>query len=242
MRRQPLLRVLERRTPPVEDAAVAIDEGRVRVNGAVVTNPGSLVDPNASIKVDEPAEPRGVRKLGFALDHFDVAVAGRTCLDLGACTGGFTLALLQRGAAKVYAVEVGYGQLLGSLRQDPRVVNLERTNLGDLRPGLVDQPVDLVVCDVTLLTLGQAIGQVTANLGLRPGTELVGLVKPMVELRTNHLPTADDDLAAARRAAADGVERAGWDVTGVVESAVRGGNGAVEYLLRATRRDGPASR
>lgn len=242
MRRQPLLRVLERRTPPVDDPATAIAERRVRVNGAVVTNPASLVDPNASIKVDDPAEPRGVRKLGFALDHFGVDPAGKTCLDLGACTGGFTLALLQRGAAKVYAVEVGYGQLLGSLRQDPRVVNLERTNLGELTPEKIEDPPDLVVVDVTLLTLGDAVGQVTANLDLPRGTELVGLVKPMVELRTNHLPTTDDELAEARTSAVAGVEQSGWEVTATVESAMRGGNGAVEYFLRASRRAGPASR
>lgn len=236
MRRVPLLRALERRTPPVDDPAGAIAEGRVRVNGAVVTNPASMVDPAASIKVEEHEGPRGVRKLGFALDHVGAAVDGRTCLDLGACTGGFTLALLERGARRVYAVEVGYGQLLGSLRQDPRVVNLERTNLGALTPELVPDPIDLVVVDVTLLTLGEAIGQVTANLALRPGTELVGLVKPMVELHTNRLPTTDDELAAARTSAAEGVEAAGWAVLDVLESAMRGSNGAVEYFVHARRR------
>lgn len=236
MRRVTLLRALERRTPPVDDPASAIAEGRVRVNGAVVTNPKSMVAPGASVKVDDGGGPRGVRKLGFALDHFGVTVAGRTCLDLGACTGGFTLALLERGAARVYAVEVGYGQLLGSLRQDPRVVNLERTNLGALTPGLVPGPTELVVVDVTLLTLGEAIGQVTAGLGLAPGTELVGLVKPMVELRTNRLPTGEEELAAARAGAADGVVAAGWEVRGVVESAMTGSNGAVEYFVHARRR------
>lgn len=236
MRRVTLLRALERRTPPVEDPASAVAEGRVRVNGAVVTNPRSMVDPGASIKVDESGGPRGVRKLGFALDHFGVAVGGRACLDLGACTGGFTLALLERGAARVYAVEVGYGQLLGSLRQDPRVVNLERTNLGALTPELVPDAIELVVVDVTLLRLGEAIGQVSASLGLAPGAELVGLVKPMVELRTNRLPTGEGELAAARTRAADGVAAAGWEVLGVVESAMRGSNGAVEYFVHARRR------
>ena len=208
----------------------------MRVNGAVITNPGSMVDPNASIKVDEPTGPRGTQKLGFALDHFGVAVDGRTCLDLGACTGGFTLALLERGARRVFAVEVGFGQLLGSLRQDERVVNLERTNLGSLSPAIVDEPVELLVVDVTLLPLGEAVRQVTQGLGVAVGTELVGLVKPMVELRTNELPSDEAVLTEARDAAVLGVEEAGWDVVGVVTSALRGSHGAVEYFVHARRR------
>ena len=235
MRRVPLLRVLERRTPPVDDPAGAIAEGRVRVNGAVVSNPASMVDPNASIKVEAGGPPRGVRKLGFALDHFGVRPAGKACLDLGACTGGFTLALLERGARRVFAVEVGYGQLLGSLRQDERVVNLERTNLGALTPTVVDEPVELVVVDVTLLPLGEAVAQVTEALDPAPGTEVVGLVKPMVELRTNELPTSEAVLLEARDAAARGVEAAGWQVAGVVTSAMRGSNGAVEFFVHARR-------
>lgn len=234
-RRLPLLRALERRTPPVDDPQAAIAEGRVRVNGAVMTNPGSMVDPGASIKVETGGPPRGVQKLGFALDHFGVEPAGRTCLDLGACTGGFTLALLERGARKVFAVEVGYGQLLGSLRQDERVVNLERTNLGALTPALIDDPVDLLVVDVTLIPLGDAIAQVTASLNLTAGTEVVGLVKPMVELRTNELPTSEEQLLATRDAAARGVEAAGWRVEGVVTSAMRGSHGAVEFFVHARR-------
>lgn len=235
MRRLPLLRVLDRRTPPIDGPEAAIAEGRVRVNGAVVTNPASMVDPNASIKVEAGGPPRGVQKLGFALDHFGVEPAGLTCLDLGACTGGFTLALLERGARRVFAVEVGYGQLLGSLRQDPRVVNLERTNLGSLSSELIDEPVQLLVVDVTLIPLGEALAQVTASLDPAPGTDVVGLVKPMVELRTNELPTSEERLLEARDAAVRGIEVAGWHVENVVTSAMRGSHGAVEFFVHARR-------
>jgi 23S rRNA (cytidine1920-2'-O)/16S rRNA (cytidine1409-2'-O)-methyltransferase len=234
-RRIPLAAALAARQPPVDDPEDAVLAGLVEVDGAVVLNPRSQVRSDARIIVREPKEPRGVRKLGFALDAWSVEVAGKACLDLGACTGGFTTALLDRGARVVYAVDVGHGQLLGSLRQDPRVVNLERTNLSEVTPARVPEPVELLVADITNLALGQAVAQVTAALSLPDGAELVALVKPMFELGWGELPTSADDLADALGGARAGVEGAGWRVLGDVESPMRGSGGAVEFFLRAVR-------
>lgn len=220
----------------MDDPAGAVAAGRVLVDGAVVTNPSSQVRADARVVVQEPRTPRGVEKLGRALDSLGVAVAGRTVLDVGACTGGFTQAALDRGAARVWAVDVGFGQLLGSLRQDPRVVNLERTNASEVTVELLGGPVDLIVIDVTYVRLGTIISELSARLDPPAGTELVGLVKPMFELERGELPDDPADLAEAGRRAAADAEAAGWDVLSVTESAVRGSQGAVELFLRARRR------
>jgi 23S rRNA (cytidine1920-2'-O)/16S rRNA (cytidine1409-2'-O)-methyltransferase len=172
-------------------------------------------------------ELHGREKLGFALARFDVAVDGRVAFDCGASTGGFTQALLDAGAAKVYAVDAGFGQLLGSLRQDPRVVNLERTNLAE---AVVDEPVDVVTLDLSYLALVDALPQ------LRCGTELVALVKPMFELHLGSLP-ADQDagLADALALVRDGARACGWTVLDSCPSPVLGRNGALEGWVHARR-------
>jgi 23S rRNA (cytidine1920-2'-O)/16S rRNA (cytidine1409-2'-O)-methyltransferase len=233
--RRPLLDLLRARRPELDDPATAIAEGRVRVDGAVISNPRSLVRADASVVTEPPRVLQGVRKLGAALDRFAVDPAGRVALDVGASTGGFTTALLDRRARLVYAVDVGYGQLLGSLRQDPRVRTLERTNVADLRPALLDEPPDLFTVDVSKLSLAAAIAQLTANLAPAPGAELVGLVKPMFELRTAELPTTEEDFAAAVDHAATAAAEHGWQVLGSMRSPVAGHRGAVEHFLHARR-------
>jgi 23S rRNA (cytidine1920-2'-O)/16S rRNA (cytidine1409-2'-O)-methyltransferase len=237
VRRITLLQLLARRDPPVDDALSALAEGRVTVEGAVVTNPASAVRLDARVVVAAPKRPRGVDKLGHVLDKLDIRPEGRTALDVGACTGGFTLALLERGAMRVFSVDVGYGQLLGSLRQDPRVVNLERTNVADLDARLIDRPVDLVVIDVTYVRLGLVISELSGRLEFPPGAVLVGLVKPMFELERGEVPRAPEELAEAGRRAAADAEAAGWTVVDLVESEVRGAQGAVELFLHC--RQGP---
>jgi 23S rRNA (cytidine1920-2'-O)/16S rRNA (cytidine1409-2'-O)-methyltransferase len=240
VRRRKLIDLLEDRDPPVEDPDVALAEQRVTVDGAVVTNPTSMVRPDARIVVRPPKVPQGVRKMRAALDRFGIDVAGRRALDLGACTGGFTLALLDAGAAQVAAVDVGYGQLLGSLQQDPRVRNHERTNVAEVTPALLGGHPDLVVVDVTKLSLRDVARQLVANEVPGPGTELVGLVKPMFELGWGELPTTDDDLGEALRLAVEGIAAEGWDVVATMESPVRGHRGAVEYFVHARWPDPPA--
>jgi len=229
-RRVAIVKLLARMDPPVDDPESALAEHRVLVDGAVVTNPASQVLPSARVVVKPERRPRGTRKLTAALDRFDVAVAGRVGLDLGACTGGFTQALLDRGATRVFAVDVGYGQLLGSLRQDPRVVSLERTNVADVTPELLGTRPGVVVVDVTKLSLREVGRQLVDRDVPGPGTELVGLVKPLFELGIGELPEGDE-LARALRLAEEGLVEAGWEHLGSMESPMRGHRGAVEFFV-----------
>jgi 23S rRNA (cytidine1920-2'-O)/16S rRNA (cytidine1409-2'-O)-methyltransferase len=172
-------------------------------------------------------ELHGREKLGFALTRFEVDVEGRVAFDCGASTGGFTQALLDAGAARVYAVDAGFGQLLGSLRQDARVVNLERTNLAD---AVVDEPVDVVTLDLSYLALADALPQ------LRCGTELLALVKPMFELRLGALPDDQEaGLASAIDLARGAATACGWNVVDSCPSPVLGRNGALEGWVHARR-------
>lgn len=233
----PLVKLLAKQRPDIDQPEAAIAGMAVQVDGTIVTNPRANVRPDASIvvKVDQPL--RGIEKLGYALDTLGIEVADETCLDVGASTGGFTRALLDRGAARVYAVDVGHGQLLGSLRADPRVVNLERTNVADLSDDLVPDTLDLVVIDVSKLSLGEATRQMTERVRLRPAAELIGLVKPMFELRLAELPTGLGQLDEACARASRAISDAGWRVLQVIESAVRGNRGAVEFFVHATFAD-----
>ena len=172
---------------------------------------------------------RGEAKLEAALAAFGVDVAGRVALDAGASTGGFTRTLLRHGARRVYAVDAGHGQLLGSLRQDPRVVNLEATNLGALDRVLVPEAVEVVTLDLSYLPLTDAVPQLDR---IDVAGDLVALVKPQFELR---LATPPEDTRPALAAAIAGIERAGWLVEASIESPVRGAHGSLEYFVWARR-------
>lgn len=225
---------LGRRRPDLDDPGAAIAAGFVAVGGLVVTNPASMVGPEASISVRDPAPLRGSVKLRAALEMFGVEVAGRVALDVGAAAGGFTRVLLDAGAIRVYAVDVGHGQLLGSLRQDERVVDLEATNIADLDPELVPDPVGLVTLDLSYLSLADAVGQL-GGVGFAPGAELLGLVKPMFELQRGTAPTDPASLEAATGRAVEGIRTAGWEVLGASPSPVTGAKGAIEGWVRAVR-------
>jgi 23S rRNA (cytidine1920-2'-O)/16S rRNA (cytidine1409-2'-O)-methyltransferase len=182
----------------------------------------------------ERAPLRGEAKLRAALDTFGIDVRERVCLDLGAAAGGFTRVLLDAGAARVYAVDVGFGQLLGSLRQDPRVLNLEATNVSKLDTRLIHEPIEVVTIDVSYLALAAAVTQLDRIL-LDDTVDLVGLVKPMFELRLPTAPSDPQTVDAAIERAVIGIEAAGWTVVGTMPSPVLGGRGAVEALLHARR-------
>jgi 23S rRNA (cytidine1920-2'-O)/16S rRNA (cytidine1409-2'-O)-methyltransferase len=182
----------------------------------------------------QSAELRGAVKLRSALDAFGVVVADRVCLDVGASTGGFTSVLLERGAAKVYAVDAGHGQLLGSLRQDARVVNLENTNIADLSRDVVRDPIDLFTVDVSYLSLSSAVAQLSSLVEITHGATLVGLVKPMFELRLAQAPTDEPSLDRAIEAAREGAESAGWNVTATLRSPNPGAKGALEGFIYAS--------
>jgi len=224
---------LARTHPELDDPREAIAAGSVLVNGVVRMNPDSLVRVG-SVTLGREHRLRGEAKLGAALAAFSVSIAGRTALDVGAAAGGFTRVLLAAGATRVYAVDAGHGQLLGSLRQDARVVNLERTNVGELDATLVPDVIDVVTVDLSYLALHDAVPQLNA-LVFSCEAHLIALVKPQFELELARLPKSDEDLNDAVRRAREGLAQSGWRVRGAVRSPVKGAGGAIEFLVHATR-------
>jgi 23S rRNA (cytidine1920-2'-O)/16S rRNA (cytidine1409-2'-O)-methyltransferase len=180
---------------------------------------------------------RGEAKLRAALDMRSIDVTGVTALDVGASAGGFTAVLLERGARQVYAVDAGHGQLRGWLRQDPRVVNLEATNVAALDASVIGEVIDVITVDVSYLSLTAAVQQLD-RVRTSAGCTLVGLVKPMFELRLATAPTSPELVERAAQRAAGGVSSAGWTVLGWAHSPVPGARGAREAFLYA-QRDGP---
>ena len=230
-----LLEAVSERFPGLADPATAIETGQVLVNGIPVRNRASRVRPGSSVALRPGQALRGSLKLEAALARFPIPLSGSVALDLGAAAGGFTQALLAHGAARVYAVDVGHGQLLGSLRQDPRVVNLEATNLSELTPQLVPEPAAVVTADLSNLALALALPQLDVRI-LAAQAHLVALVKPMFELGLARLPTSPGQLEEAVRRAEEGAERSGWRVLGSIPSPVPGAGGAAEFFLHAERR------
>ncbi|ATQ43498.1 TlyA family RNA methyltransferase [Caulobacter mirabilis] len=228
-------------------ARAAIEAGRVTADGKVVGKASEAVDEAAEINA-EAAHPwvgRGGLKLDHALTLWPVEVAGRVVLDVGASTGGFTQVVLSRGAAKVYAVDVGAGQLHPSLASDPRVVELSGTDARILDASLVPEAPDLIVTDVSFISLAKAL---PAALALaRPGAELVALVKPQFEVGRDNVGKGGivKDEAARIQALADvaaWLECIGWTVLATADSPVAGGDGNREFLLRARNDRSPSSR
>jgi 23S rRNA (cytidine1920-2'-O)/16S rRNA (cytidine1409-2'-O)-methyltransferase len=244
-RRRPRLRRLDaelaRRHPGLADPARAIADGEVLVGGLVARNPATLVRADASIALVRRRPLKGETKLRAALQWFAVPVAGRIALDLGASAGGFTRALLDAGAARVYAVDAGHGQLLGSLRADERVVDLERTNVGELTTELVPERVDLVTMDLSYLSIARALPQLR-RISLAGGAALVALVKPQFELGLAAPPPGAEGLRQALDSAIRGVEAAGWSVRGSRPSPVRGAAGSAECFVYAVRAAGSSRR
>jgi 23S rRNA (cytidine1920-2'-O)/16S rRNA (cytidine1409-2'-O)-methyltransferase len=226
------------RRPDVESSAIA--DGRVLVDGRVLTNPAARVRYDASIRVMPERRLRGEIKLTYALHRFRVDVDGCVTVDVGANVGGFTTALLNRGARRIYAVDAGVGQLLGRLRSNPRVINLEGCNLGELSVALVPESVDVIAVDVSYVSLADAAPQLN-RLDIRATAELVALVKPTFELHRGSVAASPTDVATAVDLAADAIDRAGWHVVDVCDAPATGQRGAREAFIHA-RRAGPRPR
>jgi 23S rRNA (cytidine1920-2'-O)/16S rRNA (cytidine1409-2'-O)-methyltransferase len=213
--------------------AVAVGEGDAARHDR---KPGDLVAADTSLAVSTPTPyvSRGGYKLAAALEAFEIEPSGLVALDVGASTGGFTDVLLQRGASRVYALDVGRGQLAEPLRRDPRVVSMERTNARDLGSSTLTEPIDLATIDVSFISLGLVLGQVAATLR-RPGGQIVALVKPQFEAgrgRTDHGVVRD---AAIHRevlertiATAQGL---GLGTRAVIASPITGPEGNREFLV-----------
>jgi 23S rRNA (cytidine1920-2'-O)/16S rRNA (cytidine1409-2'-O)-methyltransferase len=213
--------------------------GKVRVGEGDAARhdrkPGDLLPADAPVAVTEPAPyvSRGGYKLAAALDAFEIDPAGFAVLDVGASTGGFTDVLLQRGASRVYALDVGRGQLADSLRRDPRVISMERTNARDLTAGTLPEPIALAVVDVSFISLGVVLGPVKAT--LRPGGQIVALVKPQFEAgrgRTDHGvvrdPAIHREVLERTVMTAQGL---GLGTRAVIPSPITGPEGNREFLV-----------
>ena len=222
-----------------ERARALVMSGAVLVRGQPETKPGTMLDPAVEIVLreqDHPYVSRGALKLVKGLDTFAIDPTGMVCLDIGASTGGFTDVLLRRGAAKVYAIDVGYGQLAWSLRGDPRVVVLERENVRNLDLDKVPEPCDLAVIDVSFISLTLVLPRVAELLRPPPGKPIVALVKPQFEVGREQVGKGgvvrDEQV---RRSAVDKVRTwaaaNGFVAGDDVESPITGPAGNVEYLL-----------
>lgn len=200
--------------------------------------PGVTLDENVPLEVrgrDHPWVSRGGVKLAAALDHFGIDAYALICLDVGASTGGFTDVLLSRGAAKVYAVDVGAGQLAWKLRSDPHVVVLEKTNVRDLGPALIPEPPALVVCDVSFIGLSLALPPALALAA--PGARLIALIKPQFEAGREQVgkggivrdPQVHTEVCS--RVETWLASQPGWRVLGLMQSPLTGADGNLEYLI-----------
>jgi 23S rRNA (cytidine1920-2'-O)/16S rRNA (cytidine1409-2'-O)-methyltransferase len=219
-------------------AQAAIEAGLVSANGVVVRKASEEIAADA-VRRASPAHPyvsRGGVKLTAALDHFGFDPRSRVCLDVGASTGGFTQVLLERGARKVYAVDVGRGQLHESLRARADVVLLQETDIRNVSPARFDEPPDLVTIDVSFISLKLVLPAALA-LATAP-VQLVALIKPQFEAGRAALKKGVVRDAAVHAAVCDDiaafVASLGWRVIGVITSPITGGDGNAEFLLGAT--------
>ncbi len=222
-------------------ARAAIEAGGVTADGRPVARASDLLEEACDLQA-VPAHPyvgRGALKLVHALELWPIPVGGRVALDVGASTGGFTEVCLRRGAARVYAVDVGRGQLHPSLAADPRVVSLEATDARDLTTVLIPEAPALVVCDASFISLTKVL---PAALGLaRPDADLVALVKPQFEVGPKAVGKGGlvKDPADRQRALTDAkafLVAEGWDVLAEADSPISGGDGNLEFLVHARKR------
>jgi 23S rRNA (cytidine1920-2'-O)/16S rRNA (cytidine1409-2'-O)-methyltransferase len=219
----------------------AIRRGTVRVNDAPATKPGQLVGDDDRIAVDDPAGryvSRAALKLVAGLDAGAVPVAGRVCLDLGASTGGFTQVLAERGAARIYAVDVGHGQLHPTVRALPGVVAMEGVNARDLSRAHIAEPVDLLVCDISFVSVTKVLA---APLALcAPDADAVLLVKPQFEVGRAYvgkggIVTDPAAVSAAIAAVIAFMAEAGWALCEHLPSPIAGGDGTTEAVAHFRR-------
>jgi 23S rRNA (cytidine1920-2'-O)/16S rRNA (cytidine1409-2'-O)-methyltransferase len=236
-----------------DHAAQLVAAGRVSVSGVVARKPATGVSTDAAVAVatgagDPEYVSRGGHKLAGALASFcprGLTVTGRRCLDAGASTGGFTDVLLRAGAAEVWAVDVGYGQLAWKLRQHPRVRVLDRTNIRTIDPSTIGGPVDLVVADLSFISLTLVLDALFA--ATQPDGDVVVMVKPQFEVGRGRVGKGgvvrEPRLRAeAVHAVADAAARRGWGAQGVTASPLQGPSGNAEFFLWLRQRSAAVRR
>ncbi len=225
--------------PSREQAKRLILAGLVLVNEQKIDKAGTSVPDDAEIRLlgqEHPFVGRGGMKLDKALQEFGVDVTEKVAIDVGASTGGFTDCLLQRGAKKVYAVDVGYGQLAWKLISDPRVINRERVNVRNLSPADFDEPFDIAVIDLSFISLNKVLTPICSL--LKPGATMIALVKPQFEVGKGEVGKGGVVKSAEQhqRVLQDVQDYAvsiGLNVQGVIESPIKGAKGNTEFLLYA---------
>lgn len=216
--------------------------GRVQVNGMVVDKPGKLVSSDVVVELRQPScqyASRAGEKLAPALDAFDLSCSGLVVMDVGASTGGFTDCVLQRGAERVYAIDVGYGQLDWRLRTDPRVIVMDRVNVRHLGPDDIPELVDLVVIDVSFISLKLVWPAILPV--LKPRGYLVSLIKPQFEVGKGHVGRGgivrDEQLReAVKDQFIDYAKLLSLDLVGLIDSPVLGKKGNKEILIGLKKR------
>ena len=219
-------------------AQAAIEAGLVIADGKVVVKAAELIAADAAIQASaaHPYVSRGGVKLAAALDHFGIDPKGRVCLDVGASTGGFTQVLCERGASKIYAVDVGSGQLHAAVAARPEVVSLEQTDIRTLSPARLTPPPDLVVVDVSFISLKLVLPPALALAA--KSAQLVALIKPQFEAGRALVKKGVVRDTAVHQAVCDDiaafVTTLGWRVLGIIPSPISGGDGNVEFLLGAS--------
>jgi len=223
--------------PSREKAQALIMAGCVLVDEVPATKPGQVVNPEAAIRVrgeDHPYVSRGGVKLAAALDQFKIEPEGKICMDVGASTGGFTDVLLNAGAARIYAIDVGYGQLDQKIARDERVVVLDRQNIRSLKKGRIAEAIEIAVIDVSFISLTLVLPAV--DLFLAHGAAAVALIKPQFEVGPKLVgkggivkDPASHELAVGNvRASGEGL---GWRFEGLIESPIKGAKGNKEFLI-----------
>ena len=220
-------------------AQAAIEAGLVTADDIVVRKASEAIPTDAAVRASaaHPYVSRAGVKLAAALDHFNFDPRGRVCLDVGASTGGFTQALLERGASRVTAVDVGHGQLHPSLSARPDVVSLEGTDIRTLSPALIGEPPDLAVIDVSFISLKLVLPPALAL--TKTPAQLVALIKPQFEAGRAALKRGIVRDVAIHAAVCDDISSfigsLGWNVRGIMPSPITGGDGNAEFLLGAEK-------
>lgn len=223
--------------PSRQKAVSLIMAGLVFAGEVKISKPGELVDPEADIQIrgeDHPYVGRGGVKLAGAIDSFGVDVRGKICMDVGASTGGFTDCLLQKGAKRVYAIDVGYGHFAWKLQKDERVVLIERTNIRLMLPEKIPDEIEIAVADVSFISLTLVLPRI--DVFLAPKGTVVALVKPQFEVGRELVgkggivrESSSHELAVAKVRAAG--ETIGWRCGGVIDSPILGAKGNKEFLM-----------